>query len=103
LATLLHEAGHAIVSVLVGRKLRGIRLHSDTSGLTLSRGKSTGPGMIATLLAGYPAPGMIGLAGAWLLGLGYAAGTLWALVALCAIMLVFIRNFYGLLVVVITG
>lgn len=103
LATLLHEAGHAIVSVLVGRKLRGIRLHSDTSGLTLSRGKPTGPGMIVTLLAGYPAPGMIGLAGAWLLGLGYAAGTLWALVALCAIMLVFIRNFYGLLVVVITG
>ena len=103
LATLLHEAGHAIVSVLVGRKLRGIRLHSDTSGLTLSRGKPTGPGMIATLLAGYPAPAVVGLAGAWLLGKGFAAGTLWALVVLCAAMLLFIRNFYGLWVVVITG
>ena len=103
LATLLHEAGHAIVSVLVGRKLRGIRLHSDTSGLTLSRGKPTGPGMIATLLAGYPAPAVVGLAGAWLLGQGFAAGTLWALVLLCALMLLFIRNFYGLWVVLVTG
>ena len=103
LATLFHEAGHALISVLVGRKLRGIRLHSDTSGLTLSRGKPTGPGMVATLLAGYPAPAVVGLAGAWLVSSGYAAAMLWALVLLCALMLVFIRNFYGLWVVLITG
>lgn len=103
LATLLHEAGHAAVGVLVGRKLRGIRLHSDTSGLTLSRGKPTGPGMVATLLAGYPAPAVIGLAGAWLVSAGYAAGMLWALVLLCALMLLFIRNFYGLWVILVTG
>lgn len=103
LATLLHEAGHAIVGVLVGRKLRGIRLHSDTSGLTVSRGKPTGPGMVAALLAGYPAPAVVGLAGAWLVSAGYAAGMLWALVLLCALMLVFIRNFYGLWVILVTG
>lgn len=103
LATLLHEAGHALVGVLVGRKLSGIKLHSDTSGLTLSRGKPTGPGMVLTLLAGYPAPAIVGLAGAWLVSTGYAAGMLWALVLLCAAMLVFIRNFYGLWVVVVTG
>lgn len=103
LATLLHEAGHAVVGLLVGRKLRGIRLHSDTSGLTVTRGKPTGPGMVATLLAGYPAPAVVGLAGAWLVSAGYAAGMLWALVLLCAVMLVFIRNFYGLWVVLATG
>ena len=103
LATLLHEAGHAIVGVLVGRKLRGIRLHSDTSGLTVSRGKPAGPGMVATLLAGYPAPAVVGLAGAWLVSAGYAAGMLWALVLLWALMLVFIRNFYGLWVILVTG
>jgi hypothetical protein len=103
LATLLHEAGHALVGVLVGRKLRGIRLHSDTSGLTLSRGKPTGPGMVATLLAGYPAPALVGLAGAWLVSSGYSPGMLWSLVLLCALMLVFIRNFYGLWVVLVTG
>lgn len=103
LATLLHEAGHAIVGLLVGRKLRGIRLHSDTSGLTLSRGKPTGLGMVATLMAGYSAPALVGLGGAWLVSAGYAAGMLWALVLLCALMLVFIRNFYGLWVVLVTG
>ena len=103
LATLLHEAGHALIGLLVGRKLRGIRLHSDTSGLTVTRGKPTGPGMVARLLAGYPSPAIVGLAGAWLVSAGYAAGMLWALVLLCALMLVFIRNFYGLWVVLVTG
>ena len=39
-----------------GRRLAGIRLHSDTSGLTVSRGKPTGIGMILTAAAGYTAP-----------------------------------------------
>ena len=50
--TLVHEAGHAIVALLTGRRLNGIRLHSDTSGLTVSSGKPRGPGMIATAAAG---------------------------------------------------
>src|SRR5690625_5409898 len=103
LATLLHEAGHALVAVLVGRKLRGIRLHSDTSGLTLSRGKPTGPGMVATLLAGYPAPALVGLAGAWLVSSGSSAGMLWSPVPSCALTLVRVRNFYGLWVVLVPG
>lgn len=37
LTTVVHEAGHAVVAMLVGRRLQGIRLHSDTSGLTVSR------------------------------------------------------------------
>src|SRR5262245_1411116 len=54
--TISHEGGHALVAVLTGRRLMGIRLHSDTSGVTLSRGKPTGPGMVAMLAAGYLAP-----------------------------------------------
>lgn len=52
LVTLVHEAGHAAVALLVGRRLDGIRLHADTSGVTLSRGRPRGPGMVATVLAG---------------------------------------------------
>jgi len=37
--TIAHEGGHALVSVLSGRRLDGIRLHSDSSGVTYSRGK----------------------------------------------------------------
>lgn len=103
LVTLVHEAGHALVAAAVGRRLSGIRLHSDTSGVTLSRGRARGPGMVATLLAGYPAPALVGLGGALLLGGGHAAGVLWALVLTCAAMLLLIRNLYGLWVVVVTG
>jgi Peptidase M50B-like len=101
--TLVHEAGHALVAVLVGRRLSGIRLHADTSGLTLSRGRPRGPGMVATLLAGYPAPALAALGSAWLLSAGYAAGVLWLLVLACTLMLLLVRNLYGLWVVLVTG
>ncbi|WP_151526857.1 M50 family metallopeptidase [Serinicoccus kebangsaanensis] len=103
LITLVHEAGHAAVAALVGRRLSGIRLHSDTSGVTVSRGRPRGPGMVATVLAGYPAPALVGLGGALLLGQGYAAALLWSLVLVCALMLLLIRNLYGLWVVLVTG
>lgn len=103
LVTITHEAGHAVVSVLAGRRLSGIRLHSDTSGLTVSRGRASGLGMVATLFAGYPAPGVVGLGAAFLLAAGYSVGLLWAWTALLAVMLLFIRNLYGLLTILIVG
>lgn len=101
--TIVHEAGHATVALLCGRQLRGIRLHADTSGVTLSRGRPRGPGMVATVAAGYPAPALLGLASAWLLAQGYAVGWLWLMVALCVLMLIQIRNFYGLWVLLVAG
>lgn len=103
LTTLIHEAGHALVAGLAGRRLRGVRLHSDTSGVTLSRGSPRGLGMILTVLAGYPAPALVGLAGAFALRAGWAAGLLWSLVLLCAVILLLIRNLYGLWVVLVIG
>ncbi len=60
--TIAHEGGHAIVSLLTGRKLEGIRLHADTSGVTYSRGKGSGPGMVLTAAAGYISPSLLGSA-----------------------------------------
>lgn len=101
--TIAHEGGHALVALLTGRKLRGIRLHSDTSGLTLSAGRPTGPGMILTLLAGYVAPPLIGLAGAGLLGGNRITLLLWVAVALLLAMLVMIRNVFGVVSLLVTG
>ncbi|MDT0167306.1 M50 family metallopeptidase [Actinotalea sp. AC32] len=101
--TIVHEAGHALVAVLTGRRLRGIRLHSDTSGLTVSVGRPRGPGMVATAFAGYPAPAVLGLGAAWLLGRGYAVGVLWVLLVALALLLVQIRNLYGLWAVLVSG
>lgn len=101
--TIAHEGGHALIAVLTGRKLTGVRLHSDTSGLTLSRGRPSGPGMAFTLLAGYVAPSMLGLLGAWLLAEGRITLLLWLAVVLLLAMLVMIRNGYGIVAVVATG
>ncbi len=101
--TIAHEGGHALAALLTGRKLHGIRLHSDTSGLTLSAGRPTGPGMALTLLAGYIAPPLVGLGGAWLLAGNRITLLLWIAVALLLAMLVMIRNVYGALTLVVTG
>jgi hypothetical protein len=102
IVTIAHEGGHALTALLTGRQLAGIRLHSDTSGLTLSRGRPTGPGMIATSLAGYLTPSLLGLLGAVLLTSGRITLMLWAALAVLAAMLVMIRNVFGVISVVTT-
>lgn len=101
--TIVHEGGHGLVAALGGRRLQGIRLHSDTSGLTVSRGKPRGLGMVFTLLAGYTAPALLGLGAAWMLSQGLASGLLWALLAALALLLVQIRNWFGLWSVAVTA
>ncbi|MFF0793117.1 M50 family metallopeptidase [Streptomyces spiralis] len=101
--TIAHEGGHGLVALLSGRTLTGIRLHSDTSGLTVSRGKPYGAGMILTAAAGYTAPPLLGLGGAALLAAGRITLLLWVATALLVAMLVMIRNAYGALTVLVTG
>ena len=101
--TIAHEGAHGLVALAAGRRLAGIRLHSDTSGLTVSAGRPTGPGMVLTSAAGYTGPGLFGLGAAAVLAAGHAVGLLWALLALLALLLVQIRNWYGLWSVLVTG
>ncbi|MGB3828653.1 MAG: M50 family metallopeptidase [Ornithinimicrobium sp.] len=101
--TVLHEAGHAVLALMVGRRLSGIRLHSDTSGVTVSRGRARGPGMVATLLAGYPTPALVALGATVVLNAGYAVGVLWAVVVVSAAMALFVRNLYGFVVLLFIG
>lgn len=101
--TIAHEGGHAALALLTGRRLQGIRLHSDTSGLTVSRGRPRGPGMVLTAAAGYPAPAAVGAVAATLVAAGRATAALWATVLLLALMLLVIRNFFGLWVLLVVG
>ena len=101
--TVVHEAGHAVVAVLVGRRLQGIRLHADTSGVTVSRGRPTGPGMVATLAAGYLAPAAVGVGAALLLASGRGVLMLWLILLLLVALLVWVRNWYGALTLVLIG
>jgi hypothetical protein len=101
--TIAHEGAHGVAALASGRRLAGIRLHSDTSGLTVSAGRPTGPGMVVTCAAGYTGPALVGLGAAALLAAGHAVGLLWALLLLLALLLVQIRNWYGLWSVLVTG
>ncbi len=103
LVTIAHEGAHGVAALLSGRRLAGIRLHSDTSGLTVSKGRSTGPGMVLTAAAGYVGPALVGLGAAYLLTRGHAVGLLWVLLVLLALLLLQIRNFFGLWSVLVAG
>jgi hypothetical protein len=101
--TIAHEGGHALVSLLTGRRLDGIRLHSDTSGVTYSRGRQAGPGMVLTSAAGYLTPPLLGTGAAWLLAAHHVTAMLWLLLVLLAATFLAIRNAYGVLAVLVTA
>lgn len=101
--TIAHEGGHAVAALATGRRLTGIRLHSDTSGVTVSVGRPTGPGMVFTGLAGYITPSLLGLLFAVVLESGHITVLLWLSLLLLAVMLIMIRNVYGALSLVVTG
>jgi Peptidase M50B-like len=101
--TIAHEGGHALVAVLAGRGLTGIRLHADTSGVTTSRGRAGGLGLVLTFLAGYPAPAVLGMVGALLVATDRAAASLWLVVVLLVATLLQVRNAYGVVSVLVTG
>ena len=100
--TIAHEGGHALVSVLSGRRLDGIRLHADTSGVTYSHGKRTGPAVVLTSAAGYVTPSLLGAGAAWLLAAHHVTAMLWLLLALLAATFLAIRNAYGVVAVLVT-
>jgi hypothetical protein len=59
--------------------------------------------MMFTLLGGYIAPSLIGVLGAWLLGGNRITLLLWLTVVLLLLMLINIRNVFGVLSLLVTG
>jgi hypothetical protein len=101
--TIVHESGHALVALATGRRVAGVRLYRSTAGVTESAGKPTGPGIVLTSAAGYPAPALLGLGAAALLAVGHLTALLLLSLVLLAGLIVAIRNAYGMLAVLVTG
>lgn len=97
--TIVHEMGHVVVAKLCGRTISGIKLHTDTSGLAITRGRPRGPGMLLTSLAGYPSPGLVGLGMTWAAVSGHAGAALLLLSLLLCLALLLVRNLWGVLIV----
>lgn len=98
--TVVHEGGHALMALLWGRRISGIKLHSDTSGVTISRGKPHGLGVIFVTASGYTAPAILGLGIQWLSSEGRTVLGLAILAFMLLGIFLSIRNFWGLVVVV---
>ena len=71
--TLVHELGHAVVGVLVGRQFTGFVLRGDMSGHAVTRGPVRGAGRVASTWAGYPMPALLGAAMVWAAERGWSA------------------------------
>ncbi len=102
-STIVHEGAHALAALLARRRLRGIRLHSDASGVALSHGPVRGPGMVATAAAGYLGPPLLAVGAAAVLHAGRPAAVLWGVLAALALLLVQLRTWFGLWSVLATG
>ncbi|WP_281860699.1 M50 family metallopeptidase [Salana multivorans] len=90
--TLVHELGHAVVGVLVGRRFTGFVVRGDMSGHAVTVGKRRGPGLALTTWAGYPMPALVGAGLVWVALAGWAP-LLLLLVALgCVVTLPFVRS-----------
>lgn len=62
-ATYIHEAGHAVIAILTGRRVKSMRIEGDSSGSTLHAGLEGAVfSRFLTALAGYPAPAIVGWA-----------------------------------------
>ena len=101
--TIAHEGGHALVSLLTGRRLEGIRLHADSSGVTYSRGRRRGPGTVLTAAAGYVTPPLLGAGAAGLLAARHVTAVLWLVLVLLVATFLAVRNAFGWLAVLVVA
>lgn len=101
--TIAHEGGHALMALLTGRRLNGVRVLRSTAGVTVSEGSLAGPGIVLTTAAGYTAPPLLGLGAAALLATGHLVAMLLAGLAGLIGLAFAIRNAFGMLAVAVSA
>jgi hypothetical protein len=90
--TLVHELGHALVGLAVGRRFTGFVLRGDMSGHAVTVGPPRGLGRVLTTWAGYPAPAVVGAALVWTAGRGWGAPVLTLMIVILLVALVRVRS-----------
>ena len=100
--TLVHELGHAFAGLLTGRIVHGITIRSDHSGSASSSGYGTFSAVVSGFF-GYPAPALVGTALLWAVFNGYTSTALLIGTVIIAATILFIRNFVGILVIMVSA
>lgn len=102
--TVVHELGHGLVGILVGRSFTGLVLRSDMSGHAVTVGRPRGPGRVLTTWAGYPAPALVGLGCTWAGVSGWARPALGLIALVLLGALLRVRSWYtALIIALVTG
>lgn len=96
--TIAHEGAHALVGSGIGGTIQSVTIEPNGNGLTLST-----KGGFLYLFAGYLGPSAFGLGAAKLISIGHIVVVLWLALLLLAILLITVRNVFGVCAVVLTG
>jgi hypothetical protein len=94
--TLVHEAGHAFMTLLLSGEVIAVNIFADTSGTTVTKAKNK-PAQALIALAGYPVSALTGLLCLNLYYHGYHLSILFILSSITLIIMILsLRNMYGL-------
>jgi hypothetical protein len=103
-STIAHEGAHALVMlVLTGEGVKKVEIDyrngAHEGGTEAVNDRDT----VLSWVVGYSGPSLFGLLGAALLMHGSATAVLWIYLVLLGLLLVFVRNVFGFLIVLATG
>lgn len=94
--TMIHEAGHAFMTLIVSGEVISVNLFADTSGTTVTKAKNKFLQFLIAF-AGYPASSITGFLFIMMLSKGYNLYILFILTSIALLLMVLsIRNGYGL-------
>jgi Peptidase M50B-like len=102
ISVIAHEGAHVVAGWSVGYSVTSVKLYRDASGETLVRGSGRF-GQVIIGFAGYLGPSLFGLAAACFIALDQITIALGLALVCLAIMLILIRNFFGVISVVLNG
>jgi hypothetical protein len=100
--TVVHEAAHAMVGLVTGRRIRRVEINPNGGGSTRMV-PPTGFGYGVAAFAGYVGASAAGLLAAWLISIGRIVAVLWLGGVLLAAMVLMVRNFFGGIVILACG
>lgn len=101
--TIVHELGHAIIGILLGRRFSGFVVNANMSGHAVTRGKPRGVGLVLSTWAGYPAPAVVGVTLVLSALSGWSPVVLGIGAALLTVSLLFCRSWHTVWVVLVAA
>lgn len=103
ISVIAHEGAHVVAGWSVGHRVTSVKLNRDATGETTTRGPGGRFRSVIIGFAGYLGPSLFGLAAAFLIALDQITIVLALALACLAIILILIRNFFGIISVVLNG